>query len=75
MPPSTWTVLGHHPEAIVMQARKESGPGLEERGDQVRLTMDCKEMIYKKVARSGRSGRVDLPLDWVGKSVKVVRID
>jgi len=32
-------------------------------------------MIEKKVHSSGNSGRVYLPLDWVGRHVKVVRID
>jgi len=33
------------------------------------------EMVEKVVKRSGNSGRVYLPPDWVGKSVKVIRID
>jgi len=32
-------------------------------------------MIEKKVHLSGNSGRVYLPLDWVGRHVKVVRMD
>jgi len=34
-----------------------------------------KEMIEKKVKPSGNSGRVYLPSDWVGKHVKIIRID
>ena len=34
-----------------------------------------KEMIEKEVKRSGNSGRVYLPSDWVGKLVKIIRID
>ena len=34
-----------------------------------------KEMIEKEVKKSGNSGRVYLPSDWVGKHVKVIRID
>jgi len=34
-----------------------------------------KEMIEKEVKRSGNSGRVYLPLNWVGKHVKIIRID
>jgi len=34
-----------------------------------------KEMIEKKVKPSGNSGRVYLPQDWVGKHVKIIRID
>jgi putative transposon-encoded protein len=33
------------------------------------------EMIEKKVKQSGNSGRVYLPPEWVGKFVKIIRID
>jgi putative transposon-encoded protein len=33
------------------------------------------EMVEKKVKASGNSGRVYLPPDWVGKRVKIIRID
>ena len=33
------------------------------------------EMIEKEVKRSGNTGRVYLPLDWVGKHVKIIRVD
>lgn len=33
------------------------------------------EMIEKEVKPSGNSGRVYLPPDWVGKQVKIIRID
>lgn len=33
------------------------------------------EMIEKEVKQSGNSGRVYLPLEWVGKHVKIIRID
>jgi hypothetical protein len=33
------------------------------------------EMIEKRVKTSGKTGRVYLPGDWVGKQVKIVRID
>jgi len=33
------------------------------------------EMIEKEVKESGNSGRVYLPPDWVGKHVKIIRID
>ena len=33
------------------------------------------EVIEKKVKPRGNSGRVYLPSDWVGKLVKIVRID
>lgn len=33
------------------------------------------EIIEKNVKASGNSGRVYLPPNWVGKNVKVVRVD
>jgi len=33
------------------------------------------EMIEKEVKQSGNSGRVYLPPGWVGKHVKIIRID
>ena len=33
------------------------------------------EMIEKEVKQSGNSGRVYLPPHWVGKHVKIIRID
>ena len=33
------------------------------------------EMIQKRVKTSGKTGRVYLPGDWVGKQVTIIRID
>jgi len=33
------------------------------------------EMIEKEVKLSGNTGRVYLPLDWVGKHVKIIRVE
>ena len=33
------------------------------------------EMIEKEVKPSGNSGRIYLPLDWVGRHIKIIRID
>ncbi len=33
------------------------------------------EMIEKEVKPAGNSGRIYLPLAWVGKHVKIIRID
>ena len=33
------------------------------------------EMIEKKVNRSGTSGRIYLPVDWINKTVKVVLLE
>jgi len=41
----------------------------------VRFEAYGEEMIDKVVKLSGNSGRVYLPPDWVGKHVKIIRID
>ena len=33
------------------------------------------EMIEKEVKQSGNSGRVYLPPEWIGRLVKIIRID
>ena len=33
------------------------------------------EMIEKQVKASGKTGRIYLPPDWVGKHVKIIRIN
>jgi len=33
------------------------------------------EMIEKEVKQSGNSGRIYLPPEWVGKHVKIIRIE
>jgi putative transposon-encoded protein len=33
------------------------------------------EMLEKKVSVSGNSGRIYLPPDWIGRHVKIIRID
>jgi len=33
------------------------------------------EMVEKVVAKSGSSGRVYLPPNWIGKRVKVIRVE
>jgi hypothetical protein len=34
-----------------------------------------KEILEKEVKKSGNSGRVYLPSNWVGQHVKIIRID
>lgn len=40
-----------------------------------RFEVQGHEMLEKVVKQSGNSGRVYLPPDWVGKRVKVIRIE
>ncbi|RPI77915.1 MAG: DUF2080 family transposase-associated protein [Desulfobacteraceae bacterium] len=41
----------------------------------VKFEIFGEEMIEKKVKLSGNSGRVYLPPDWVGHTVKIIRVD
>ena len=43
--------------------------------DHVRFEVYGQEMIAKQVRTSGNSGRVYLPTNWVGRQVKIIRID
>ena len=33
------------------------------------------EMLEKEVTKSGNSGRVYVPIDWIGKKVKIILIE
>jgi putative transposon-encoded protein len=41
----------------------------------VKFEIFGEEMVEKTVKMSGNSGRVYLPPEWVGKHVKIIRID
>jgi putative transposon-encoded protein len=41
----------------------------------VKFEVYGEEMIEKEVKLSGNSGRVYLPPEWVGKHVKIIRIE
>ncbi|GAB6907891.1 putative cytoplasmic protein [Desulfosarcina cetonica] len=41
----------------------------------VKFEVYGEEMLEKLVKSSGNSGRVYLPPDWVGRHVKIIRID
>jgi len=43
--------------------------------NKVKFEIYGEEMIEKKVKSSGNSGRVYLPPNWVGRNVKIIRID
>jgi hypothetical protein len=40
-----------------------------------KFTLFGKELIEKEVKKSGNTGRVYLPPNWVGKRVRIIRID
>lgn len=33
------------------------------------------EMLEKRVAKSGNSGRVYVPVEWIGKRVKIILVE
>jgi putative transposon-encoded protein len=47
----------------------------EEQRRKAKFEVYGEEMIEKEVKQSGNSGRVYLPPEWVGKNVKIIRID
>lgn len=59
-----------------MQTKEPTGR-LDESGKSPKAKFEVfgEEMIEKEVKQSGNSGRVYLPPEWVGKHVKIIRID
>jgi putative transposon-encoded protein len=52
------------------------GSALRSQGPKkVKFEMFGEEMLEKQVKLSGNSGRIYLPPDWVGKHVKIIRVD
>jgi hypothetical protein len=51
---------------------KPEDPG---QSPKVKFTVVGEEMIEKEVRPGGNAGRIYLPLGWVGKFVKIIRID
>ncbi|WAC08377.1 MAG: DUF2080 family transposase-associated protein [Thermodesulfobacteriota bacterium] len=48
---------------------------LREHPPKVKFEVYGEEMIEKEVKYSGNSGRVYLPPDWVGRIVKIIKIN
>jgi len=44
-------------------------------GRRVKFEVYGEEMIEKEVRPCGNTGRIYLPPDWVGKYVKIIRVD
>lgn len=57
-------------EATVNASADESG-----QRKMVKFEIHGEELIEKIVKASGNSGRVYLPPDWIGHSVKIVRVN
>ncbi len=51
------------------------GAEVEEKLRDSKFEVYGQEMIEKVVKKSGNSGRIYLPPDWVGKRVKIIRVD
>ena len=64
-------------EADNASHRERSGPGEKASSPHHKAKFEVygEEMIEKEVKQSGNSGRVYLPPEWVGKNVKIIRID
>ncbi len=43
--------------------------------NKVKFEVYGEEMLEKEVKQSGNSGRVYLPPEWIGKQIKIIRID
>jgi putative transposon-encoded protein len=65
----------------IMVRKKEPGSDISLAREEPLFTRKTKfevygeEMIEKEVKQSGNSGRVYLPPEWVGKHVKIIRIE
>ena len=55
--------------------KNEENLSAEKEQGKVKFEVYGEEMVEKKVKQSGNSGRVYLPPDWVGSSVKIIRIN
>ena len=72
----------HPPEENKVALKREMNPievsaKAEDAGKypKVKFRVFGEEMIEKEVKPSGNTGRVYLPPDWVGKNVKIIRVD
>lgn len=50
-------------------------PPEEEHRGSVKFEVMGVEVVSKQVKQSGNSGRIYLPPTWVGKKVKIIRLD
>jgi len=57
------------------KTKNNKNPEVNIASNKVKFEIYGEEMIEKKVKSSGNSGRVYLPPNWVGRNVKIIRID
>lgn len=62
------------PKTSKAETSTDTGAAVEVR-HKAKFEVYGEEMIEKEVKQSGNSGRVYLPPEWVGKQVKIIRID
>ena len=58
-----------------MEEKKPTEPDVRPELPKSKFEVWGEEMIAKEVRQSGNSGRVYLPPEWIGKQVKIIRID
>lgn len=66
-----------NPDRIAVQKKSKienKAPPIPAKG-KVRLEIYGEEIVEKTVKMSGNSGRVYLPMVWVGRRVKIVRLN
>ncbi|MCA1905537.1 MAG: DUF2080 family transposase-associated protein [Desulfarculus sp.] len=61
--------------AVTLATQAKPMPAAHESTRLARFTITGSEVVQKRVSKSGQSGRIYLPLDWVGKNVAVIRLD
>ena len=61
-------------ERRLTQDNHINNPDDERRGS-VKFEVQGLEVLAKQVKQSGNSGRIYLPPNWVGKKVKIIRLD
>jgi len=44
-------------------------------GKEVKIRLTGFEMLEKQVNKSGNSGRVYVPIEWIGKKVKIILLE
>ena len=58
-----------------MNNKRENSASKDQDPKKVKFEIFGEEMLEKEVKISGNSGRIYLPPDWVGKHVKIIRLD
>jgi putative transposon-encoded protein len=62
-------------KGLVPEDREQYDRDRELRRGSVKFEVHGSEVLEKQVKQSGNSGRIYLPPTWVGKRVKIIRLD